>query len=367
MMMSDTTVDEGRVLTRADMTKPQALATFQDRGKLVGAENVSVSNSRGGLKFENMMQVMEFARMMALADIGVPKHLRGNPGACLRIAIQADAWGFDPFSVADKSYNVGDRISYESQLVHAVVERRAPLEGRLRPEWVGEVANGTRRCIITGRLIGEVQPFVWEGPEIGKIKTKNSPEWANNPDKQLFYHSSRDWARIYVPDVLLGVYTRDEIENSELGPSRARDVSDLASRIPSNPENGFDSQGIAKTLARAQGEPGPEPGQEDGTGPAPASEAPEPEQAPKRTRKPKAEASSEPAEGEGSAEGGWAPGQDPTTKDEYRQYFDAWLEGTASKEGAEERWERERTMRAELRVGVTERKAMERKLNEKFS
>src|SRR5260370_9614045 len=110
--MSEIGDDRDRILNRSDMTKPGAIQTFRERG-IVGNVDINMSTSRGGMRFENMVQVMEFARMMALADIGVPKHLRGNPGACLRVALQADEWGFSPFAVADKSYCVSDRIAYE--------------------------------------------------------------------------------------------------------------------------------------------------------------------------------------------------------------------------------------------------------------
>lgn len=360
--MSETIEHGPQVLNRAAMQKPGALTTFQERGAISG--DVGISGNRGGPRFENMLQVMEFAKMMALADIGVPQHLRGNPGACLRIALQADAWGFDPFSVADKSYTVGGRISYESQLVHAVVERRAPMDGRLRPSWEGSIEDGTRKCIIKGKLIGETEPFVWESPEIDKIKTKNSPEWTANPDKQLFYHASRDWARIYVPDVLLGVYTRDEIEGSEFGPSRARDVSDLATRLPATGEGGYDSQGIAETLRSARGEPEQETGTKE---PAKAEASPEPPKDAKGDVVPHDKSTGEvsPEEME-HLKGGADPG-DPTDKAEYASYAQQWIMASGDQKAAEARWEGEREMRARLKVSVTERKKLEKLLNERFA
>lgn len=352
---------EVEVLKRSDMQKPGALEVFQERGAVGGSE-VMISNTRGGIKFENMMQVMEFAKMMALSDIGVPVHLRGNPGACLRIAIQADAWGFDPFSVADKSYKVNDRIAYESQLVHAVIERRAPLDGRLRMEYSGE--GPTRRCKVIGKLLGEVQPFIWEGPEFQQIKVKNSPEWSANPDKQLWYHASRDWARIYCPDVLLGVYTRDEIEGSEFGPNRARDVSDLAQRLPATGEGGYDSQGIAETLRSARGEAEPETGTKE---PAKDEASPEP---PKDAGgkvvehdKSTGEVSEEEME---HLKGGADPGE-PSNKEEYGMYARNWILASDDQKAAEARWESEREMRARLKVSVTERKKIEKLLNERFA
>lgn len=235
--------------TRSEIVQagPQGLALMEERG-LLAPNTVPMGQGRGGVRFDNMLHVMEFAKMMSTADIGVPKHFRGNPGLCLRVCVQADAWGFDPFAVADKAYSVSDRLGYESQLIHAVIERHAPLDGRLRHRFEGEGAQ--RVCVVTGYMIGEADPFEWRSPEIGKIKVKNSPEWTNNPDKQLYYHTSRDWARVYCPDVLLGVYSRDELDDTNFGPTRAREVqSDVAARLPGESTGpGFDPENISRTL-----------------------------------------------------------------------------------------------------------------------
>lgn len=227
---------------------PGALAEMQRRGQVTG--DVSMGTRKGGVRFENMLQVMEFSKLMSTADIGVPKYFRGNPGLCLRVCVQSDAWGFDPFAVADKAYSVGDRLGYESQLVHAVIERHAPLEGRLRHHFKGDGAEMV--CVVVGKMIGEQDPFEWESPPIGQIKTKNSPEWVNNPRKQLYYHTSRDWARVYCPDVLLGVYSRDELDG-DYGPTRARDVggnTSIAERLAGESSGaGFDPNNINRTLA----------------------------------------------------------------------------------------------------------------------
>jgi hypothetical protein len=360
--MSDVDTETQRPLKRSDLKGPQALTTLRDRGELSG--EIAISNTRGGMRFENMLQMMEFAKMMSVSDIAVPQHLRANPGACLAVALQADEWGFSPFAVANKSYAVNDRLSYESQLVHAVIERRAPLEGRLRGEWIGE--GPTRQCVVTGRLIGEAEPFVWTGPEIGKIKTKNSPEWTNNPDKQLWYHASRDWARIYCPDVLLGVYTRDELENSELGPDRLReDSSDVLKRLTGGGEGRFDAQGIATTLAGTPSEP-----QE-----REAVEEREPETPPTRARKggkraaAKAEPEVEPStvepentvnEAEPETEGTILA--EPSTPGDYTHWATRWIGNSTDPDYIEQRWESEKELRARCKVSVTERKRLEREV-----
>jgi hypothetical protein len=196
----------------------------------------------------SMGEVMEFAKMMAISGIAVRPAFRGNPGACLGVAMQAFRWGMDPFAVTNKAYVVknksGDeQIAYEAQLIHAVVNERAPLQKRLKPSYSGE---GVKRvCKISGLLKGETEPAEYESPEFAKIQPKNSPLWTTDPDQQQFYYSVRAWARRHVPEVLLGVYTEDEMER---GPEYARDVTP-----PARPTRA--------SVALPQAEPGPEGGQ----------------------------------------------------------------------------------------------------------
>lgn len=173
---------------------------------------MAVSNAIGGVSFQSMTDLMEFAKLMAISDICVPKHLRGNPGACLAICMQAVEWRMSPYAVANKSYTVNDRIGYESQLIHAVIEQRAPLAGRMRCRYIGE--GPSRQCIVTAKVRGEDEPYEFTSAPFAKIQPKNSPLWQSKPDLQLFYNASRDWARMYFPDLILGVYADDELDSA---------------------------------------------------------------------------------------------------------------------------------------------------------
>jgi RecT family len=174
--------------------------------------SLAVADKAGGVAFVSMDQVLEFAKLMALSSVAVPKHLRGNPGACLAVCIQALEWQMSPFSVANKSYSVNDRLSYEAQLVEAVILRRAPIKGRPKIEYTGD--GDARICKIWAELRDEPGEIVsYESPKFGRITPKNSPLWKADPDQQHFYYSVRAWCRRHFPDVLLGVYARDEIDD----------------------------------------------------------------------------------------------------------------------------------------------------------
>jgi hypothetical protein len=191
---------------------------IEDRIDKAAISETTISSASGGMAFRNMLEVMEFAKMMAISDIAMPKHLRGNVGACLAVCIQAIEWKMSPIAVANKSYVVNDRISYESQLIHAVIEQRAPLVGRLRCSYSGQ--GGSRRCKVWATAKGETAPFEYESATFDMIQPKNSPLWKSKPDLQLFYNASRDFARMYFPDVILGVYAEDELEPSTIVASR---------------------------------------------------------------------------------------------------------------------------------------------------
>lgn len=214
-------------MTLANQDTPVSQATRIERSiNRDVAGTIRASSALGGLQFANMGEVLEFAKLMAVSDIGVPKHLRGNAGACLAVCTQALEWRMSPFAVANKSYIVNDRISYESQLLHAVVEQRAPLIGRLRCRYTGE--GDSRRCIVYATIKGETEPFEYQSSPFSSIQPKNSPLWKTKPDLQLFYNASRDWARMYFPDVILGVYAEDELLDS---PEIVEPVKQLDDRI----------------------------------------------------------------------------------------------------------------------------------------
>jgi len=185
-------------------------------------DSVGMTNTRAGAKIapQTLAEVVKFAEVMCRADIALPKHLRGNAGACMAVAMQALEWEMSPFAVASKSYEVGGRIAYEAQLIAAVVNSRSGIRGRLKYSYEGEGASLT--CTVTGVLDGE--ECVYTSPTVGSITTKNSPLWKSDVQQQLGYFSARSWARRHCPEVILGVYDRDEAQEFR-GPDNAKDVT----------------------------------------------------------------------------------------------------------------------------------------------
>lgn len=181
--------------------------------------------ARGGLSLalNSFSELEKFSGFMAVSNF-VPKHLRGKQADCLAVLLQSMRWEMDPFSVAQKTYFVNDGMAYEAQLINAVVLSCAQLKSLPKLEWSGE-GEGLK-CKCSGVFIGEDESREFEA-EMKTITTRNSPLWKQQPKQQLGYFALRAWARLYCPDVLMGVYTKDEMEDSSMhyGADNAIDIT----------------------------------------------------------------------------------------------------------------------------------------------
>lgn len=243
------------------LTKLEAIESRIDTTKVAGT---SLTSSGGGLAFQNVTEAMEFAKLMAISDIGVRKHLRGNPGACLNIVVQAVEWGLSPYQVANRSYLVNDQLAYESALIQAVILKRAPIKGRIRFNYEGEAEQ--RVCVASAvDLSGDIVEY--RSPPIGKITPKNSPLWKNDPDQQLAYYAGRALCRRHFPDVLLGIFDRDELEGAESIKDVTPKPSGLVARLKGESQGGFNPAGVAEALGDKEASPDATDGQETGLPP----------------------------------------------------------------------------------------------------
>jgi RecT family. len=99
-----------------------------------------------------------------------------------------------------------------------------------------------RVCNAFATFRGDKKPTVYTSPELQILQAGNSPLWKTDPDQQMAYFSARAWARKFCPEVLLGVYTPDEVRDMR------EDIRDIT---PSGTSPGTSS---ADVLAGLQGD-----------------------------------------------------------------------------------------------------------------
>ncbi|ADG20359.1 DNA single-strand annealing protein RecT-like protein [Paraburkholderia atlantica] len=189
------------------------------------------------LDVATIQAINTIAETMAGGKVAIPVHLRGNKADCFAVAMQAFQWRMNPFAVAQKTHiSQGGQLGYEAQLVNAVVSNLAPITGRPDYQFLGDwnkvlgkveerksdkggkyyVATYTKGdeqglgVIVRATLRGESEPR-----EVTVMMSQAYPrfstQWATDPQQQICYLAIRKWARRFTPDVLLGVYTPDEL------------------------------------------------------------------------------------------------------------------------------------------------------------
>lgn len=221
-----------------------------------GAETSTTALVLSAENFESMMRVAE---VMSTGKSTIPVHLRNNPGDCMAVIMQSMQWGMNPFAVAQKTHLVSGTLGYEAQLVTAVLNTRAPITGRLQYEWFGpwdrvigkfEIKRGDKGeyrvpgwkladeegcgVRVWATIKGEDAPRVLE-LLLAQARTRNSTLWADDPKQQLAYLASKRWSRLYCPDVILGVYTPEELEEipreKNITPRKAGEYAERAQAV----------------------------------------------------------------------------------------------------------------------------------------
>lgn len=156
---------------------------------------------------QSMDQAVKLAEMMSRAKM-VPGHLQGHPGDCLMVIEQAGRWGMSPFAVAQCTSVIQGKLMYEGKLVAAALHASGALKTRLEYTYAGEGAD--RVVTVSAVLAGEDKPRSVP-VRLADAKTQNKV-WTTQPDQQLAYAGARVWARRYCPEVMLGVYAPEEME-----------------------------------------------------------------------------------------------------------------------------------------------------------
>ncbi|MBX9404551.1 recombinase RecT [Pseudomonas baetica] len=215
--------------------------------------HAATSTSALVLDGDSLDKMMRLAEVMATGRATLPKHFNGNAADCLAVVMQSMQWKMNPFAVAQKTHLVNGVLGYEAQLVNAVITTCAPVLDRLHYEWYGAwekvigkftIKNGDKGeyrvpgwkledeqglgVKVWATFRGEDEPRVLE-LLLAQARTRNSTLWADDPRQQLAYLATKRWSRLYCPDVILGVYSPDELEESA---PTIRDVSPARGAAP---------------------------------------------------------------------------------------------------------------------------------------
>jgi hypothetical protein len=235
---------------------------------LVARDNSQFSSILDGPKFT---QIQRAANLFSSSKL-VPQHFQGDMPSvfvAIQMAIRLEV---DPFMLMQNVYMIHGKPGMESKLVIALMNKRGPFTGPV--QWKLEGQGMGRKCtaFATHEVTGEVceYPLTMEDAKKEGWLDKPGSKWKTLPDLMLRYRSAAFLARLYCPEVTMGVQTVEEIEDVQ-GSTPTGQIVRLADAKLDVPAHLGTKENIEKVKAETQEAP-------------PIDDKPVPETKPKKKR-----------------------------------------------------------------------------------
>lgn len=173
--------------------------------------NEVMAKPTGGF-IESFRESYKLASVLAKSSL-VPQQYQGKTEDCALAIDMADRMGVSPLMVMQSLYVVKGKPSWSGQACMSFIKAKY---GDAQPVYTGQRGTDTRGCFV--RVV-KPDGEVIEGTEvtIGMAKaegwTSNS-KWRNMPEQMLAYRAASFFARVYCPEILMGVAVEGEVEDT---------------------------------------------------------------------------------------------------------------------------------------------------------
>ena len=159
----------------------------------------------------------KLAQVISTADI-IPDNYKNKAADCAIAIDMADRMGVSPMMVMQNLYVVKGKPSWSGQACKALIEGCGKFKpGSIRPVYFGDKGTDSRGCYLSA-LWADTGDKV-EGPGVTLKMARaegwlgKNPKWTNMPELMLAYRASAFFARVYCPEVLMGVHVEGEAED----------------------------------------------------------------------------------------------------------------------------------------------------------
>lgn len=189
-------------------------------------EEVMVAEKQGTVSpftdRESFQKAFDIGKQVASSQL-VPQNYQGKPTDCVIAIDMANRMGVSPMFVMQNLYVVKGKPSWSGQACMSLIRGSGEFE-KVRPVYIGEKGTDSWGCYIQARdkETGEIV----KGPEV-TIAMAKAEKWYSKPDKygnetskwqtmpelMLSYRAATFFARVYIPNALMGVSVEGEAED----------------------------------------------------------------------------------------------------------------------------------------------------------
>lgn len=199
-------------------------------------ENVSSELSNSYSNGESFLLAQRVAKALSTSTI-IPVAYQNNMPNCLIALEMSQRLKLSPFIVMQNMYIVYGNPSWSSTFLIAQINSSKNFKGSLNFQLEGEVNTDSRTCTAWikdkdgSALIGTPVSILMAKSE-GWFGKKGS-KWQTMPEQMLRYRAAAFFARLYCPEVTMGLQTSDEIVDVEFEPVESDKINDdLGIKVP---------------------------------------------------------------------------------------------------------------------------------------
>ena len=171
---------------------------------------------------ENFQKIFGIGKMFASSQL-VPQNYQGKPMDCTIAVDMANRMGISPMMVMQNLYVVKGKPQWSGQACMSLIRGSGDFKN-VRPIYTGERNTDSWGCYIRAedKATGEIV----KGTEvtIGMAKAENwyskkdkygneTSKWQTMPEQMLAYRAASFFARVYIPNALMGVAVEGEVED----------------------------------------------------------------------------------------------------------------------------------------------------------
>ena len=171
---------------------------------------------------ENFKEIFDIGKMFASSSL-VPQTYQGKPMDCTIAVDMANRMGVSPMMVMQNLYIVKGKPSWSGQACMSMI-KASPIYKNVRPVYFGEPNTDTWGCYVraedktTGEVVNGAKVTIQMAKDEGWYSKKDkygneTSKWQTMPELMLAYRAAAFFARVYIPNSLMGLYVEGEVED----------------------------------------------------------------------------------------------------------------------------------------------------------
>lgn len=171
---------------------------------------------------ENFQKIFDIGKMFASSQL-VPQNYQGKPMDCTIAVDMANRMGISPMMVMQNLYVVKGKPQWSGQACMSLIRGSSDFKN-VRPIYTGERNTDSWGCYIraedkvTGEIVTGTEVTIAMAKAEGWYSKKDkygneTSKWQTMPEQMLAYRAASFFARVYIPNALMGVAVEGEVED----------------------------------------------------------------------------------------------------------------------------------------------------------